>query len=170
MIGKGNPDTLKEWLDRLKRTEYLSDEERRIAWELPSGCKMRSGVRLEPFDKWRSNLTIGKDVFLGVGVIIECGSGTVSIGDGCHICEYTRIWSHGMSLIVTERSEKVIKGDVKINKNSWIGGMTSIYPSVNIGSNVIVLPNSVVNRNLPSDTVWGGVPVKEVKIKINKYK
>jgi acetyltransferase-like isoleucine patch superfamily enzyme len=166
MIGKGSPDTLGQWLNRLKETEYLNDEERRIAWELPEGCKMRSGVRLEPFNKWRKNLTIGKDVFLGVGVIIECGSGKVSIGDGCHICEYTRIWSHGMSLYVTGMSDEIIKGDVKIGKNSWIGGMTSIYPGMTIGSCVIVLPNSVVNRNLPSYSVWGGVPVKELKLNI----
>jgi acetyltransferase-like isoleucine patch superfamily enzyme len=170
MIGKGSPNTLGQWLNRLKETEYLNDEERRIAWELPKGCKMRSGVRLEPFDKWRENLTIGKDVFLGVGVIIECGSGEVFIGNGCHICEYTRIWSHGMSLAVTKRSEKVIKGGVKIGEKTWVGGGCIIYPDTIIGSNVIVLPNSVVNKDLPDSTIWAGVPVKEVKINVEKYK
>ena len=154
---------LKKWI--LKRFESLkmTDEERRMLWGLPNGVKLREFARFIPYNTWREKLTLGENVYIGEGVIIDCNE-EIEIGEGTHIGAYTQIWTHSCALKVT-KGKGVIRAPVKIGKHTWIGGLCTIYPGVTIGDHVCVLPNSVVNRDLPSDTVWGGVPVREVKIK-----
>ncbi|CDT94444.1 DapH/DapD/GlmU-related protein [Vibrio coralliirubri] len=47
----------------------------------------------------------------------------------------------------------------------WIGANTVILPGVTIGSNVAIGANSVVTKDIPSNTVYGGVPAKFIKNK-----
>jgi acetyltransferase-like isoleucine patch superfamily enzyme len=47
---------------------------------------------------------------------------------------------------------------VSIGENVWIGSNVKILKGVNIGSNSIIGNNSVVTKDIPADSVWGGVP------------
>jgi len=40
-----------------------------------------------------------------------------------------------------------------------------VYGNITIGDNVIIAPNAVVTKNIPSDSVVGGVPAKIIKKK-----
>ena len=46
---------------------------------------------------------------------------------------------------------------------SWIGGNATILPGVTIGDNVVVAAGAVVTKDLPSNTVCGGVPARVLR-------
>lgn len=58
--------------------------------------------------------------------------------------------------------ETVIYGPIKIGRNCFIGCRSVILPGVTIGDNVIIGAGSIVNRNIPSNTVAAGTPCKVI--------
>lgn len=55
------------------------------------------------------------------------------------------------------------RGKIQIGKNVMIGANTTVLPGVTIGDNSIVSACSLVNKNIPSGVLAGGVPVKIIK-------
>jgi acetyltransferase-like isoleucine patch superfamily enzyme len=52
---------------------------------------------------------------------------------------------------------------VHIGKNAWIGAGAIILPGVTVGENSIVAAGAVVTKDVPSNTIVGGVPAKFLK-------
>ena len=52
---------------------------------------------------------------------------------------------------------------ILIKRNAWIGAAATILPGVTIGENAVVAAGAVVSRNVPDNTVVGGVPAKEIR-------
>ena len=101
---------------------------------------------------------IGKNVFIGAGVIIDpLHPRLIDIGDNCTLGWGVRILTH----------EGYIKhfrvGRVKIGNNVVIGAFSTIRCGVTIGNNVIIAIGSVVHKDIPNNTVVGGVPIHEIK-------
>ncbi|MDR1955396.1 MAG: sugar O-acetyltransferase, partial [Treponema sp.] len=46
----------------------------------------------------------------------------------------------------------------------WIGANATVIPGVTIDDNAIVAAGAVVTKNVPANTVVGGVPAKIIKI------
>ncbi|MBR6475002.1 MAG: acyltransferase, partial [Lachnospiraceae bacterium] len=59
-----------------------------------------------------------------------------------------------------EFKEKI--GEIHIGDNVFIGFNTTILYDVNIGSNVVIAAGSLVNKSIPSNSVYGGVPAKYI--------
>lgn len=55
------------------------------------------------------------------------------------------------------------KGEVVIGNNVWIGDKATILAGVHIGDNVIIGANSVVTKDVPSNTMAAGVPARIIK-------
>lgn len=66
--------------------------------------------------------------------------------------------------LATNEKEKqtVIYGKITIGNNCFIGCRSTILPGVKIGDNVIIGAGSVVNRDIPSNSVAAGVPCKVI--------
>lgn len=73
--------------------------------------------------------------------------------------------------LATNDKEKqtVIYGKIIVGNNCFIGCRSTILPGVKIGDNVIIGAGSVVNRDVPSNSVAAGVPCKVI-CDIEKYK
>lgn len=52
---------------------------------------------------------------------------------------------------------------IEIGKDCWIGANATILDGVKIGDGCIVAAGAVVNRDVPSYTIVGGVPAKTIK-------
>ncbi len=52
---------------------------------------------------------------------------------------------------------------VTIGNDVWIGGNVTILPGVTIGNNVIVAAGAVVTKDVPDNTLVGGVPARKIK-------
>jgi len=55
------------------------------------------------------------------------------------------------------------KGRVKIGKNAFVGANCTILPGVVIGDNAVVSAMSLVNRDVPANAFYGGVPARNLK-------
>lgn len=58
--------------------------------------------------------------------------------------------------------ETVIYGQINIGKNCFIGCRSVILPGVTIGDNSIIGAGSIVNKDIPSNTVAAGIPCKVI--------
>jgi maltose O-acetyltransferase len=52
---------------------------------------------------------------------------------------------------------------VRIGNDVWIGGNVTILPGVTIGNNVVVAAGAVVNKDVPDNSLVGGVPAKLIR-------
>ena len=52
---------------------------------------------------------------------------------------------------------------VRIGNDVWIGGNVTILPGVTIGNNVVVAAGAVVTKDIPDNTLVGGIPAKKLK-------
>ena len=62
----------------------------------------------------------------------------------------------------SERKSLDLKS-ILIQKNAWIGAGAIILPGVTVGENSVVAAGSVVTKDIPANTVVGGVPAKFIK-------
>jgi len=57
---------------------------------------------------------------------------------------------------------KELKGPIVFGNNVFVGAHATILYNVTIGDNVIIGANSLVNKDIPSNCVVGGVPAKVI--------
>lgn len=89
----------------------------------------------------------------------------ITLGDNVHITGRVQFINHdGAVLILRKRTKDLeLTFPIVIGNNVFIGFDTKILPGVNIGDNVIIGAGSVVNKDIPSNTVAAGVPCKVIK-------
>lgn len=89
----------------------------------------------------------------------------ISIGDDCCLSNVT-ILAHDYSWYVFLDAYKDIVpdagGQVTIGNNVFIGYQSCVLKGTEIGDNVIIGARSVVKGKIPSNTVWCGVPAKQL--------
>ena len=102
---------------------------------------------------------IGKGFFIGhFGYIVI--NENVVIGDYCNI-------AHGVTIGQASRGKR--RGVPKLGDFVWIGTGAVIVGNVNIGSNVLIAPNTFVNFDVPDNSIVIGNPGKIIK-KMNATK
>ncbi|MDO5687279.1 MAG: acyltransferase [Neisseria sp.] len=56
-----------------------------------------------------------------------------------------------------------ITAPIEIKNNVYIGVRSIIMPGVTIGNNCIIAARSVITKNVPDNSVYGGMPAKFIK-------
>ena len=104
---------------------------------------------------------IGKNVFINFDcVFLDLGG--ITIEDGVLIAPKVCLLSEGHPVSPTER-QSLVPGHIHIRKNAWIGAGATVLPGVTIGENAVVAAGAVVSKDVPSNTVVGGIPAKHIK-------
>ena len=108
------------------------------------------------------NTRIGKNVFINFDcVFLDLGG--ITIEDGVLIAPKVSLLSEGHPISPNER-QSLVPGHIYIKKNAWIGAGATILPGITVGENAVVAAGAVVSKNVPANTVVGGVPAKQIKI------
>jgi acetyltransferase-like isoleucine patch superfamily enzyme len=134
----------------------------------------------------RGRVRFGRFAWLGDGTKIRCHEGEVVIGEKtvlgqeCTISAYHRV-RIGEQCVVADRAmfidfdhnvteverpirlQGIYKRDVEVGSNVWVGYGACILRGVRVGDNSIVGSNSVVTRDVPANSVVGGVPAKVIR-------
>lgn len=93
-----------------------------------------------------NKITIGKYVVIGPNVsLFDFDHGYVDIK--CKILE----------------SPLLVKGEITIGEDCWIGANTFISGNVTLGMHSVVAANSVVTKSFPNYSVIAGVPARLIK-------
>lgn len=104
---------------------------------------------------------VGKDVFVNSGCKFQDQGGIV-IGDGTLIGHNVVLatLNHDFS---PSRRRDLRPAPIRIGKNVWIGANVTVLPGVTIGDGAVIAAGAVVTKDVPENTVMGGVPAKEIK-------
>lgn len=121
-----------------------------------------SGLRIWLHKK--RGVKIGSKVHIGPMVTIDdVYPNFVIIEDGVSIAGQNFILTHNKPLEYHKHLSEAFLSPVLIKKNAWIAIGVIILPGVTIGEGAIVASGSVVNKDIPPNTLYGGIPAKLIK-------
>jgi acetyltransferase-like isoleucine patch superfamily enzyme len=107
------------------------------------------------------NTKIGKNVFINFDcVFLDLGG--ITIEDNVLIAPKVSLLSEGHPTSIEDRHSLIPK-PILIKKNAWIGANATILPGVTIGENSVVAAGAVVSKDVPNNTIVGGIPAKILK-------
>ncbi|OLY91870.1 Acetyltransferase (isoleucine patch superfamily) [Cnuella takakiae] len=107
------------------------------------------------------HIQLGKQVFINHGCsFLDLGG--IIIEDDVMIGPGVRLISENHPLDPTQRKSLLLQ-KVVVKRNAWIGAGATILPGVTIGENAVVAAGAVVSKDVPANTVVGGVPAKVLK-------
>jgi maltose O-acetyltransferase len=140
------------------------------------GCKVRNG--LLPFKQgynvriWEgvqidkpSMLVIGNNVSINRGGCLNANGGILIGNDvliGPNVILYSQNHRYDLVGIKYNKQGYELK-KTTIGNNVWIAANVVVLPGVTIGDNSIVAAGSVVTKDIPKNTLVGGVPAKKIK-------
>ncbi|MDE5549461.1 MAG: sugar O-acetyltransferase [Clostridia bacterium] len=142
---------------------YHTAEELRELFSQLIGQNVDESFGLFPpfYADYGQNITIGKNVFINSGCCFQ-DQGGIEIGDNALIGQQVVLatLNHDLS---PEKRASMIPAPIKIGKDVWIGAHATILSGVIIGDGAIVAAGAVVTKDVPENTVVGGVPAKIIK-------
>ena len=107
------------------------------------------------------HINIGKNVFIN----FDCtflALGGITIEDDVLIGPKVSLITENHPLNPQDRKGLICKS-ILIKRNAWIGANATILPGVTIGENAVVASGAVVSKDVPDNTVVGGIPAKFIK-------
>lgn len=107
------------------------------------------------------HITIGKNVFINFDCIF-LALGGIAIEDDVLIGPKVSLITENHPLNPEERKGLAAK-PIRIKKKAWIGANAVILPGVTIGENAVVAAGAVVSKDVPDNTVVGGIPARFIK-------
>lgn len=138
------------------------DEMAELFYEL-IGKPVGEGFGLFPpfYTDFGKNISIGDRVFINSDCKFQDQGGIV-IDDGALI-------GHGVVLATLDhdldpaKRQQLHPAPIHIGKRVWVGANATITKGVTIGDNAVVAAGAVVNRDVPPNTIVGGVPAKVIR-------
>jgi len=112
---------------------------------------------VEPKDLIKRGAKIGENVSIWSNKIDKNHAFLLEIGDNVTISD-ARILMHDGSTSLPLGYSRI--GKVKIGSNVFIGADAIILPGVTIGDNVIIGAGTIVNKDIPSNSVAAGNPAR----------
>lgn len=104
---------------------------------------------------------IGKHVFINHACSF-LDMGGITIEDHVLLGPKVNLITENHPLDPADRRALICK-PIVIKRNAWIGAAATILPGVTVGENAVVAAGAVVLKDVPANTVVGGVPAKIIK-------
>lgn len=142
---------------------YHTPEELRELFSQLIGKPVDEGFGLFPpfHTDCGKNITLGKNVFINMGCKFQ-DQGGIFIGDGALIGHNVVLATLNHAMNPQDRGT-MIPAPIHIGKNVWIGSNATVLAGVTIGDGAIVAAGAVVTRDVPENTIVGGVPARVIR-------
>lgn len=111
------------------------------------------------------NVEIGSYTFIGHETLLTGGLASIKIGKYCDISDRVNIFcgSHKISKNSKRIAGKGIGKSITIGNGVWIGLGASILPGITIGSKSIIAAGTIVTKDVPSNVIVGGNPMRIIR-------
>tara|TARA_B100001093_G_scaffold178430_1_gene171015 strand:- start:1011 stop:1520 length:510 start_codon:yes stop_codon:yes gene_type:complete len=121
-------------------------------------CRFR-GVKIGEGTKIKSSVNISTEPYL------------ISIGCNCKITGRVNLITHdgGPWVFRSENPNLDVIKKITIGDNVYVGVGATLMPGVNIGNNCVIGAQSVVTKDIPSNSVAVGSPARVIK-SLKEYK
>ncbi|KAB0302253.1 acyltransferase [Vibrio fortis] len=129
---------------------------------LGDNVKLDKSIRMIATNQ--TKIHVGANCKIGLGTVFN-GGGNINIGEKTLISGYVYIQTsmHNHSKETDIIDSGYIYGDINIERGSWLGVHSVIFPNVNLGERTIVGSNAVVNRSFENGSIIGGIPAKRIR-------
>ncbi|MCM1313055.1 MAG: sugar O-acetyltransferase [Bacteroides sp.] len=140
-----------------------TDEERTELLGKLTGTTVHPSVRvMTPFQAdFGKNIHFGENIFVNAGCKFQ-DHGGIFIGDNALIGHNCVMATINHDTRPSHRADN-IPAPIHVGRNVWIGANVTILGGVTIGDNAIVAAGAVVTKDVPPNTIAGGVPAKFIK-------
>lgn len=117
------------------------------------------------------HISVGDNVFINGDCAFQ-DSNLITLGDRVIIGPDTKLYCGTHSLDARKRFGTRENGDkylisvtkpISIGEDVWIGGNVTIVGGVHIGNNVVIAAGAVVAKDVPDNSLVGGVPAKLIR-------
>lgn len=109
------------------------------------------------------NIEIGENFYANMDCVILDGA-KISFGDNVFIAPHCGFYTAGHPLDVAQRNQGLEYAyPIRIGNNVWIGAHVCVLPGVSIGDNCVIGAGSVVNKDIPANSLAVGNPCKVIR-------
>ncbi|MBX6379380.1 MAG: sugar O-acetyltransferase [Thermoflavifilum aggregans] len=138
------------------------DEIRNLLSEITGSAIDKTVAVFTPlYINYGKHTKIGKNVFINFNcTFLDLGG--ITIEDNVLIAPNVKLLSEGHPINPKERHSLTV-GHIHIKKNVFIGAGATILQGVTIGENSVVAAGAVVSKDVPDNTIVGGIPAKIIK-------
>lgn len=113
------------------------------------------------YTDYGKNTRVGKNVFINAGCKFQ-DQGGITVKDGALIGHNAVLATINHDSDPAKRGNMIIL-PITIGKNAWIGANATILAGVSVGDGAIVAAGAVATKDVPDNTVVGGVPAKVIR-------
>lgn len=157
-------DKHKQWKRTLPFSELLFDR-----WEKAKFLKSKNGSNVYDSSYIFGDVSIGKNSWIGPNTILDGSGGKLRIGNFCSISSGVQIYTHNsVKWALTGGQSNYEKGDVRISDQCYIGPNSIITMGCKIGKCSVIGAHSLVDTDIPPNSIAFGTPAKIVgHVKVN---
>ena len=147
---------------RLNTAYHTADEVRELLSEL-FGYQVPQSLRVFPplYADFGKNISVGEGVFINACCHFQ-DHGGVTLDDGCQI-GHNVVFATLNHELLPERRNVTHPAPIVLGKKVWVGSNATILQGVTIGDNAVVAAGAVVTKDVPANTIVGGVPARVIK-------
>ncbi|MGF1777190.1 sugar O-acetyltransferase [Vibrio nomapromontoriensis] len=140
------------------------DQRGELFQQLMSNISASSIIRSPFYCEFGKTISIGEKTFINMNVTMLDGA-KITIGNNVLIGPNTQLYcaSHELNYL-KRRNWETICAPITIEDDVWIGGNVVINQGVTIGARSVIAANSVVNSDVPPDSLYGGTPAKLIRV------
>ncbi len=133
---------------------------RRVGLRIGHGTSIFGKVALHGRGKIYGRLQIGRHCVVNVGCFFDLND-TITIGDRVAIGHEALLLtaSHAIG-DGAQRSGEITTAPIVIEDGVWLGARVTVLPGIRIGAGSIVAAGAVVTRDVPPNSLVGGVPAE----------
>lgn len=127
------------------------------------GTELDKGTTVFPpfYTNFGRHIQMGKNVFINHACTF-LDMGGIIIEDDVLIGPKVNLITENHPLNPANRKALITK-PIVVKRNAWIGAAATILPGITIGENAVVAAGAVVLKDVPANTVVGGVPAKIIR-------
>lgn len=112
---------------------------------------------------------LGHNCWIGQNSILNSND-VLKIGNNVGIGAYSQVWAHVYFGEMLEGCRIFSIAPTTIEDDVWLVGHCIVSPGVTIHKRAIVLAASLVTKDIPAETIYGGVPAENLTDKFPPWK